>query len=98
MDRSTPGLTLSKALVGYLQHKTAEGLSPSTFTTYEAHLRLWVSYTGEVAVNDITARDLRTFLAWLRTEHEPRRVTENKDPLSPKTICNYWATLCSFFG
>ena len=98
MDRRPSGLTLSKALVGYPQYKTAEGLSPSTLTTYEAHLRLWVSYAGEVTVNDVTARDLRAFLAWLRTEHEPRRVTDNTEPLSPKTIRNYWVTLCSFFG
>ena len=97
MGRRPSGLTLSKALVGFLLYKTAEGLSLSTLTTYESHLRLWICHAGDKQVGDVAARDRRGFLAWLRTEHKPRRLTENKQPISPKTIRNYWVTLCSFF-
>ncbi|MCJ7739502.1 MAG: tyrosine-type recombinase/integrase [Anaerolineae bacterium] len=97
MNRKPSGLTLSKAQVGFLQYKSAEGMSPTTLTTYEGHLRLWISCAGDIDVSDVTAGDLRGFIAWLRTEYTPRRVTGNKRPLSPKTIRNYWVTLCSFF-
>lgn len=97
MNRRPSGLTLSKAQVGFLQYKSAEGMSPTTLTTYESHLRLWISCAGDIDVSDVTAGDLRGFIAWLRTEYTPRRVTGNKRPLSPKTMRNYWVTLCSFF-
>lgn len=61
MDRRPSGLTVSKAVVGYLQYKTAEGLSTSTITTYESHLKLRVSYAGEVTLSDVTTQDLQRF-------------------------------------
>jgi len=38
MNRRSSGLQLSKALVGFLQYKAAEGLSPNTLRNYEDHL------------------------------------------------------------
>ncbi len=34
MNRGSSGLLASKALLGFLQFKTAEGLSPTTLVTY----------------------------------------------------------------
>ena len=36
MNRRPPGLQLSKALQGFLQYKTAEGLSPRTIASMSA--------------------------------------------------------------
>ena len=97
MDRRSSGLQLSKALVGFLQYKTAEGLSPNTLGNYEHHLKVWLDYAGDVEISQVTSQDLRAYLAWLRTDYRPRRLTDDDQPLAPKTIRNVWATLCSFF-
>ena len=56
MNRSSPGLSLSKTLVGFEQHKAAEGLSPRTLTTYMQHLRLWLNYAGNGEVGQVTTQ------------------------------------------
>ena len=59
MNCSLLGLTVSKALLGFLQYKTAEGLSPNTLLSYEHLLNLWVSHIGEdVDVGKVTTQDL----------------------------------------
>ncbi|MDY6877320.1 MAG: tyrosine-type recombinase/integrase [Chloroflexota bacterium] len=99
MNRRSPGLQLSKALVGFLQYKAAEGLSPNTLRNYKDHLTCWLNYAGEdTEVSQVTSQDLRAYLAWLRTDYKPRRLTGGDQPLAPKTIRNVWATLCSFFA
>jgi hypothetical protein len=40
MNRISPGLSLSKARVGFEQYKAAEGLSPNTLINYSYHLKL----------------------------------------------------------
>lgn len=39
----------------------------------------------------------RVCLAWLHTDYRPHRLTEDDQPLAPKTVRNVWTTLCSFF-
>ena len=97
MNHRSSGLQLSKAQVGFLQYKAAEGLSPNTLCNYEHHLDVWVGYTGDVEVSQVTSQDLRAYLIWLRTGYEPHRLTGDDQPLAPKTVRNVWATLCSFF-
>ena len=46
MNQRSSGLQLSKALVGFLQYKTAEGLSPNTLCNYEHHLKVWLDYAS----------------------------------------------------
>jgi len=41
MNRRPLGLKLEKAVVGFLQYKTAEALSPNTLIAYESVLKLW---------------------------------------------------------
>lgn len=94
---STVSMTLAKAVEGFIQAKVAEGVSENTITTYSQHLRLWVERHGGGEVGAVAAQDVRGFLAWLRSEYVPQRITGRRDPLSPKTIHNYWITLSSFY-
>lgn len=97
MNRRAPGLKLSKAIPGFLQYKAAEALSPRTLESYQAHLEQWLEYAGDVEVGQVTSQDLRAYLAWLRTEYKPRRLTGGDQPLAPKTIRNIWISLSAFF-
>lgn len=85
MNRRSSGLQLSHAVVGFLQYKAAEGLSPNTLRNYEYHLEVWQDRAGDVEVTQVASQDLRAFLAWLRTDYKPRRLTGGDQPLSPKT-------------
>ena len=96
MNRKPSGFQLSKALVGYEQFKAAEGLRPSTLVNYRQHLRMWLRYAGDVDIAQLQPQDMRAFLAWLRTDYTPNRVTGNQRPLASKTIRNIWVTLSSF--
>ena len=98
MNRRPQGLTLSKTLTGFIQHKVAEGLSPNTLVNYERHLVVLTDYLGNASIGQVTSQDLRSFFAWLRTDYEPKRLTGGDQPLSPKTRRNIWATLRSFFS
>jgi len=40
-------LSLSKALVGFLNTKAGEGLSPRTLTNYEFRLWQWIDFAGD---------------------------------------------------
>ncbi len=97
MNRRSSGLSVSKALEGFLHAKAAEGLSPQTLRNYEHRLRQWIDHIGEVDVVTIAAHDVRRFLAWLRTDYKPRRYNGDRGPLSPKTLRNIYVTLSSFF-
>lgn len=97
MNRRPPGLLLSRCITGFLQYKMAEGLRPRTIDSYRRRLESWVAYAGDVQVESLTTRDLRAYLAWLRTEYKPRRTSGDVRPLSPKTIRNAWVVLSSFF-
>ncbi len=41
MNRISPGLKLSRARVGFEQHKAAAGLNSNTLVNYSYHLKLW---------------------------------------------------------
>lgn len=90
MERSTPGLNLVQAVSGFVQYKAAEALSPRTLESYQDHLDRWQEYIGDVDVSRVNTQQVRAFLAWLRAEYKPRRLTAGDEPLSPKTIRNFW--------
>ena len=94
---SSVSFKLEKAIQGFLQAKAAEGCSENTIITYEQHLRVWGGYAGEVKVAAITTQDLRAFLAWLRSDYKPKRFGGRSDPVSAKTVHNFWITLSAFF-
>ncbi len=47
MNQRSTGLSVSKALTGFLQYKSAEGLAPVTIAGYERDLKLWIEYQGD---------------------------------------------------
>ena len=98
MNRRATGLTISKAIPGFINYKSAEGLSPNTIYSYERDLNLWLTYQEDIDISKVTSRYIRDYLNYLRIDYKPRRITGNNDKkLSPKTIRNVWVTLASFF-
>lgn len=90
-------MILSQAIQGFIIHKTAEGKSPSTLSEYKRHLTILGKYLNDPQVDQITTANLRAFLAYLRTEYTPRRKNGSTEPLSQKTLHNFWITLRSFY-
>ena len=91
-------MPLTKALVGFIQFKEAEGISPRTASHYKYDLDHWIKHLGDIAVKDVTTQQLREYLAYLRTDYVPkRRSGRNDKPLSGKTVRNVWVCLSSFF-
>ena len=98
MNRSSPGLLLSKSIDGFLKFKVAEGLSQNTVFSYSHILHHWLDYIGDRDVSKISTSDLAEYLAWLRTNYKPIRLNGSTEPLSQKSIRNVWVTFRSFFG
>ncbi len=98
VNRSSPGLSISKSIDGFLKFKTAEGLSRRTVASYEYTLNRWLDNIGDRSVSEVRAADLTAYMAWLRTECKPVRFNGNHEPLSAKSIRNVWVTFRSFFG
>ena len=98
MNQRPQGLNVSKALTGFLQYKSAEGLAPVTVTGYERDLKLWIEYQGDLDILTITSQHILSFLNYLRTEYVPRRIAgDNSRKLAPKTVYNLYVSLASFF-
>jgi integrase len=98
MNRQSQGsLPVSKATVGFLQYKAAEGLSPTTLQSYQRDLKLWLIYAGDVPVHTLTTKLIQDFFVWLRTDYQPRRLSGKRHPLAAKTIHNFYVSLSAFF-
>jgi integrase/recombinase XerD len=98
-NRRPPGILLQKAVQGFLQFKTAEGLSPRTLESYGRDLRTWLEYRGDGNVTDVTAQEVCQYISYMLSDYQPKRLgKDNKLGLSPKSARNIWITLRSFFG
>jgi integrase/recombinase XerD len=97
MNQRTSGFLLSDAILGFQQYKTAAGLSPRTGVSYEQHLRVWLRQIGDRDISMVATRDITAFLAWLHNGYTPQRRNGGCQPLSRKTVRNFWITLMSFF-
>ena len=98
MKQRPTGLSLSKAIVGFLQYKSAEGLSPVTVSGYDHDLKLWIEYQGDMDVAHVETTHILAYFNHLRTDYVPRRITGNNDKkLSPKTVYNLYISVASFF-
>jgi integrase/recombinase XerD len=98
MNHRPPGLDIVKAVQGFLQFKSAEGLSARTIESYSRDLQQWMENQGTMDVVKVTPQQLRQYLTYLLTEYVPRPLTGNNDvKLSPKTVRNVWVTLSAFF-
>ncbi len=63
MNRNSSGsLTLNKAVTGFSNFKTAEGLAQRTLYSYERILVKWIEYMGDCTVTAITSHDLSGYL------------------------------------
>lgn len=98
MNRSSPGLLISKSIDGFLKFKIAEGLSQRTVDSYEYHLTQWMKYIEDKDVAKVTSTDITNYLAYLRTEYKPSRFNGGTEPLSPKSIRNVYITLRALFA
>jgi integrase/recombinase XerD len=98
MNRSpSNSLALSKAITGYLNYKSAEGLSERSVDSYKRILQQWVEYTGEIPIRQLTSQNVGDYLVYLRNEYVPRRFGGDTRSLSAKTLRNVWVSLSSFF-
>jgi integrase/recombinase XerD len=97
MNRRPQGLEASKAIVGFLHYKGAEGLAPITVAGYERDLKLWIEHMGDIDVVKVTSQHILSFLNYMRTDYVPRRIAgDNSKKLAPKTVYNIYVSLASF--
>jgi integrase/recombinase XerD len=98
MNQRPQGLKVQKAITGFLQYKSAEGLAPVTISGYERDLKLWMEYQGDVNIGNVQSGSILAFLNYLRVEYVPRRIMGNNSrKLAPKTVYNIYVSLASFF-
>ncbi len=90
-------MLLSKAIEGYLLEISAK-YSHETLRLYRPTLRIIQEVIGDRELEAITPQMLTSFMVYLRSEHQPRRLHPSDRPLSPSTIDNYWKCIRSFFG
>jgi integrase/recombinase XerD len=90
-------MKLSKACEGFLLSKSAEGLSKRTLTTYQQQLNHLTEFLQDAHIEQVTTHDLRKFFDYLRNEYTPERWGGDKQPLTGRTIHNYWICLRSFY-
>lgn len=96
-QRLSGSLVLSKAILGFVNFKSAQGLSDRTIDSYHRDLQKWGEYQNDVPIHKITSRHIIAYLDWLRNDYVPRRFGNGTEPLSPKTLRNIWVTLSAFF-
>ncbi len=53
--RPSGSMSLSKAVVGFVNHKLAEGLTDRSIYSYERLLNKWIEYEGDKDIGDITS-------------------------------------------
>ncbi len=92
MATKSPQLKLSQALIGFINHQTAAGLSDSTITEYRYNFKkLDLFFTKNPNIGAITRSDLVGFFAWLRNDYAsvPDGVApRGRIKLSAKTLLN----------
>ncbi len=98
MNRRPSGLSVAKALSGFLQYKSAEGLAPTTLVGYEHDVKSWIEYVGDMDVAEVHSGHILSFLSYLRTDYIPHRLAgDNSRKLTPKTVYNIYISLASFY-
>ena len=95
--RPLNSLPLQKAITGFVNYKTAEGLSDRSVDSYRRILERWAEFAGNKNVAQFTDHDINSYLVYMRTEYVPSRWSRDTRNLSPKTLRNIWITMCSFF-
>jgi len=101
MATKLPQLKLSQALIGFINHQTAAGLSDNTLTEYRCNFKkLGLFFKQNPCIAAISRSDLVGFFAWLRNDYisipdgvAPRGAIK----LSAKTILNIHTNLSALW-
>jgi site-specific recombinase XerD len=98
---STLSPTLSRAIEGFILHKTASGLSPNTIRNYKNQLKRFKEWANNSPIDEITPQHIEEFFQYLREGFQITRVCDNVSvpprKLSAKTIKNAWGCLSTFW-
>ncbi len=92
--------TISRAMEGFLLHKSASGRSEHTLRNYQIQLSRFMTYLEDCPINNVTPKKNEQFLQWLRKDYRYSKVGTLKvapRPLSDKTIRNAWGALSAFW-
>ena len=78
MNHSPSGsLLLSKAIPGFINYKTAEGLALLTTDSCEHLLNKCFERIGNQEIGEISTQDVVTYLSWLRNKYSLCRYNGN---------------------
>ncbi len=69
MNRRPQGLKAQKTIQGFLQFKSAEGLSKNTINVYKNDPEKWLEYQGDSDVGTITHQEIRQYLSYMLTDY-----------------------------
>ncbi len=89
---------LKKAFEGFQIARLADGYSPATLKRYEGCIMLLAEFLNHPELEEITIKDLRGYMAWLRTDYKPKRFSGDTSPLSGASLDNAWKSIRSIFG
>lgn len=89
-------MRLSQAISGFLLFKEAAGLRPRTLSLYRYYLERFAEWAQDPPLETIQAPQINAFLAYLRNNYTPTRLTGNTSPLSSQSIYNNWTALKAF--
>ncbi len=67
--RPLNSLPLQKAITGFVNYKTAEGLSDRSVDSYRRILEHWAEFAGNKNVAQFTDHDINSYLVYMRTEY-----------------------------
>lgn len=92
----TTHLLLSQAINVFLIARQADSYSPSTLAQYKWALDILVRQ-GDKELDQVTTNDIRSFLAYLQTSYEPKRMGGNKAPLGTASLFAAWKAVRAFY-
>lgn len=98
MYREDGIVRIDKATDGFLLFKSGEGLSKRTLETYEYSLRLFVSWSDNPELHEVTSEMILAHLDYLRNDYIPVRWNGDTQGVSSYTIRNVWIALKSFYS
>lgn len=79
---------LGRAITGFVNYKTAEGLSDRSVDSFKRILEHWAKFAGNKSMTQFTDHDINSYLVYMRTEYVPGRWSRDTRNLSPKTSRN----------
>ena len=90
-------MLLNEAIGGFVIAKLADGYSKTTIKMYECRLNVLSDWLRNPEIENITTRNLRDFLYYLRTDFKPYRPGGDDSHLTEATIHGYWKAIRAFW-